>query len=203
IVRQTVSSIGQLASEIENASAVIHQLESHSENIGGVLDVIKNIAEQTNLLALNAAIEAARAGEQGRGFAVVADEVRTLAGRTQQSTEEIQVMIEQLQSAAVDAVQVMNGGNERANECVVQASEAGDALSRITSAVAHINDLNRQISERVNEQEGMTEEVDDSIVNIKQTSFTSVTKAKEAISESEALVRLTDQLKEAVNQFKV
>ncbi|MCW8888191.1 MAG: methyl-accepting chemotaxis protein [Gammaproteobacteria bacterium] len=97
----------------------------------------------------------------------------------------------------------MNGCNERANECVVQSSEAGDLLSRITSAVTHIDELNRQISERVNEQEGMTEEVDDSIVNIKQTSVIPVTKAKEVISESEALVRITDQLKGAVSQFKV
>ncbi|MCW9015117.1 MAG: HAMP domain-containing methyl-accepting chemotaxis protein [Gammaproteobacteria bacterium] len=203
IVGRTVVSIRELANEVNQANEVIHRLKSDSEGIGSVLDVIRGIADQTNLLALNAAIEAARAGEQGRGFAVVADEVRTLAGRTQQSTEEIQTMIQQLQSAALDAVQVMDGGNDRANASVENATEAGEALDKITAAVTHINEMNSQISTVTLDQQKMTEDIDLSIININQASHTTVTKAQEVMEESNELVKLTNKLKSAVNQFKV
>ena len=130
VVEQNIKVIQQLAGQTETASNVIHKVEEDSGSIGTVLDVIKGIAEQTNLLALNAAIEAARAGEQGRGFAVVADEVRTLASRTQQSTEEINEMIEKLQSGAGQAVQVMSQSQEQTHSAVEQATAAVASLSR-------------------------------------------------------------------------
>ena len=135
VVNTTVQTINNLASEVERTSEVIESLKGDSISIGAVLDVIRDIAEQTNLLALNAAIEAARAGEQGRGFAVVADEVRTLASRTQQSTREINDMIERLQNGANQAVSVMEMGRAKAEESVDQAAKAGEALQAITGVV--------------------------------------------------------------------
>ena len=152
IVQQTVSSIQQLADNVRETADVIGRLESDSNKVGSVLDVIKGIAEQTNLLALNAAIEAARAGEQGRGFAVVADEVRTLASRTQQSTEEIQSTIEQLQSAAHSAVEVMSRGTEQATTSVDTANKAGSSLETITSTIGRINNMNEQIAHNTEDQ---------------------------------------------------
>ena len=152
IVQQTVSSIQQLAENVRETADVIGRLESDSNKVGSVLDVIKGIAEQTNLLALNAAIEAARAGEQGRGFAVVADEVRTLASRTQQSTEEIQSTIEQLQSAAHSAVEVMSRGTEQATNSVETANKAGVSLETITSTIGRINQMNEQIAHNTEDQ---------------------------------------------------
>ncbi len=137
----------------------LSKLARDSENIGTVIDVIKSIAEQTNLLALNAAIEAARAGEQGRGFAVVADEVRTLASRTQESTKEIEEMIERLQQASNQAVSVMSEGKEQAQHSVSQASLAGKSLSTISSAVAMIAEMNAKIADLATEQSRSTEEV--------------------------------------------
>ncbi|RME33634.1 MAG: methyl-accepting chemotaxis protein, partial [Gammaproteobacteria bacterium] len=146
MVDDVVDSIGRLAGEVEKAAGVIHELRNDSQSIGSVLDVIRDIAEQTNLLALNAAIEAARAGEQGRGFAVVADEVRTLASRTQESTREIQAMIEKLQAASGQAVGVMGQGTEMARETVKKAAQAGEALHAINSKMARITDMNAQIA---------------------------------------------------------
>jgi methyl-accepting chemotaxis protein len=203
IVSQTVSSINSLASEVERANDVIRTLQSDSEEIGSVLDVIRGIAEQTNLLALNAAIEAARAGEQGRGFAVVADEVRTLASRTQESTEEIQKMIERLQAGANDAVDVMEESHIQAKNSVDQASKTGEALQKITSAVNTINQMNLQISNAAEQQTSVAHEIDVSLNQINQASHESVSNAGEASQESENLNQLASHLQELMKQFKV
>lgn len=203
IVEQTVSSINSLASEVERANDVIRTLQSDSDEIGTVLDVIRGIAEQTNLLALNAAIEAARAGEQGRGFAVVADEVRTLASRTQQSTEEIQKMIERLQAGANDAVNVMEESHIKAKNSVDQASKTGQALQKITSAVNTINQMNLQISNAAEQQTSVAHEIDVSLNKINQASHESVSHAGEASQESENLNQLASHLQELMQQFKV
>ena len=203
VVTQTVNSISQLANDIENASAVIHQLESHSEDIGGVLDVIKNIAEQTNLLALNAAIEAARAGEQGRGFAVVADEVRTLASRTQASTQEIEAMIDKLQSGSRDAVQVMENSRKQAAVSVEQANAAGTALQSITESVSLISDMNTQIATAAEEQSSVAEEINRNITSVNNLGTQNAASAHETTATSEELARLAVGLQELIAQFKV
>ncbi|MCW8900798.1 MAG: methyl-accepting chemotaxis protein [Gammaproteobacteria bacterium] len=203
IVNQTVRSINSLAAEVERANNVIRTLQSDSEQIGSVLDVIRGIAEQTNLLALNAAIEAARAGEQGRGFAVVADEVRTLASRTQQSTEEIQAMIERLQSGANDAVKVMEESHIQAKNSVDHASQTGAALQKITSAVNTINQMNLHISNAASQQTEVAHEIDVSLNKINQASHESVSNASEASQESENLNGLATHLQEMMQQFKV
>ncbi|MDZ4261725.1 MAG: methyl-accepting chemotaxis protein [Pseudomonadota bacterium] len=203
VVANTVTSINALAKEVENAAAVIHNLEKASENIGSVLDVIRGIAEQTNLLALNAAIEAARAGEQGRGFAVVADEVRTLASRTQKSTEEIQKMIEQLQADASNAVSVMDKGKTQASHSVEQANQAGTSLKQITQMIASISDMNTQIASAAEEQSAVTEEINKNIVAISDMAEHTADEAKEAANSGEQMKRLAADLRNVVSQFKV
>lgn len=203
VVQQTVNSINSLAAEVERANNVIRTLQSDSEEIGSVLDVIRGIAEQTNLLALNAAIEAARAGEQGRGFAVVADEVRTLASRTQESTEEIQKMIERLQSGANDAVKVMEESHTQAKSSVENAGETGDALAKITSAVNTIKEMNIQISNAAEQQTSVAQEIDQSLNQINEASHESVSSASEASHESERLNQSAAHLQDLMRQFKV
>ena len=156
VVEKTIHSIDAFANEVELASSVVLQLQKDTENVGVILDVIRGVAEQTNLLALNAAIEAARAGEQGRGFAVVADEVRTLASKTQESTREINNVIEQLQIAATKAVSVMNGGRERGKLSVEQASHTGESLQVISHKVDSITAMNGEIANVTNRQEKTT-----------------------------------------------
>ncbi len=202
IVAQAVSGINQLASEVENAANVIHELENDSNSIGEVLSVIQGIAEQTNLLALNAAIEAARAGEQGRGFAVVADEVRTLASRTQNSTLEIQQTIERLQSRAKQAVTVMDNGRAQATSSVEQAAAAGVSITAISERIDTISDMNIQIAAAADEQTAVAQEINHNINNISAvTNQTSngATKTSDACHE---LLELASELQKTVGQFK-
>jgi methyl-accepting chemotaxis protein len=203
VIDRVIEAIGELANEVEKAANVIQQLEAESMNIGSVLDVIKSIAEQTNLLALNAAIEAARAGEQGRGFAVVADEVRTLAGRTQQSTQEIEEMISKLQSGANNAVKVMETGKDMTKVGVDQAAAAGEALLTINTAVERITGMNTQIASAAEEQSSVAEEINRSIVSINEVAEQSAAGAQQTAQASNDLARLADQLKALVGRFKV
>ena len=166
VVRATTLAIEELAGEVTHTANALTKLKADSLNIGTVLDVIRGIAEQTNLLALNAAIEAARAGEQGRGFAVVADEVRSLASRTQQSTREIQVMIERLQGGANSAVEAMQSGLEKAQASVEQAQQAGRSLESITSMVDTIREMNVQIAIAASEQRQNADHITRSVDNI-------------------------------------
>ena len=203
VVSETMQAIDAVANEVETAADVIHKLDADSTSIGTVLDVIKGIAEQTNLLALNAAIEAARAGEQGRGFAVVADEVRTLATRTQESTQEIQKMIEQLQQGAKSAVQVMSEGRTRAQASVEQAARAGQSLDSIVSAVGTINDMNTQIASAAEEQGAVAEEINRNIVTISQIANQTATGAEQTAKAGQELAQLAGRLQSVVGRFKV
>ena len=201
VVDTAANSIEELAGEIDKASSVINELEVDSNNIGTVLDVIKGIAEQTNLLALNAAIEAARAGEQGRGFAVVADEVRTLASRTQASTQEIQEMIERLQVRAKEAVSVMYESRERATKSVEYAVEAGGTLHKITEAINTVNTMNTQIASAAQEQNSVTEEINRNVNNISEIAEMSSEAVKQSSQASDKLTDLSHRLRQMVNRF--
>ncbi|MDH5547832.1 MAG: methyl-accepting chemotaxis protein [Gammaproteobacteria bacterium] len=201
VVKQTIENINALANEVENASKVINQMDSFSIEVGNVLEVIKEIAEQTNLLALNAAIEAARAGEQGRGFAVVADEVRTLAGRTQSSTAEIEDMVDKLQRTARTAVSAMQSGHEKAKLSVHSASIAGESLDTITAAVTTIHNMTAQIATAAEEQNAVAEEINRNVLVIRDIASNNFVSANDAKRELSVLVELADHLKEVSQQF--
>lgn len=203
VVGETVSMIENLANEVEKAAVVIQKLEADSADIGKVLDVIKGIADQTNLLALNAAIEAARAGEQGRGFAVVADEVRTLAGRTQESTREIQQITERFQGGTRAAVEAMKKGREGAKVSVGQAAKAGESLETITRSVVAISDMNREIAEAAEQQSVLADAINKSVRNISTIADTTAEGAKRTTESSNALSDLSVHLKAMVSRFKV
>jgi len=203
VVGQTISSIQTLASAVENASSSINRVEQESLNIGGVLDVIQGISEQTNLLALNAAIEAARAGEQGRGFAVVADEVRTLAQRTQESTKEIQAMIETLQSVSRETVATMEQGQSQANDSVANAKEAGQSLEQITQAVQSITEMNTLINDQAGSQSGVAVEINQNMSAISAIASESKDGAERTNQESQVLANLASKLQQLVSKFRL
>ncbi|MER1947492.1 methyl-accepting chemotaxis protein [Stutzerimonas stutzeri] len=203
IVQDTGATITELAGEIGRAVDVVQTLARDSENIDAILVTIRSIAEQTNLLALNAAIEAARAGEQGRGFAVVADEVRNLAQKTQQATGEIQQMIQQLQNGTRDVVQVMEQSQSRTQRSVEQADAAAEALQAITQAVSLINDMNNQIASAAEEQSAVAEDINRNVTNIGQVAQDVAGGAEEASQASAGLTRLAEQQRRLINQFKV
>jgi methyl-accepting chemotaxis protein len=199
----TVQNIQQLAGNVQDASDVITQLEQDANQVGTVLSVIKGIAEQTNLLALNAAIEAARAGEQGRGFAVVADEVRTLASRTQKSTEEIQRTIEQLQTAARLAVQKMQQSTSQAEHSVQSANKAGDALQLITKSIAQIRLMNQQIADATDDQQKMASDIVGHVDAIFKNTEHSSESAGHIAKASSELASLAQNLESITKLFRV
>jgi len=201
VVDQTIIAINAIASEVQTSSDTIQKLENRCADIGGVVEVIKSIAEQTNLLALNAAIEAARAGEQGRGFAVVADEVRTLASRTQQSTNEIQAMIERVQSGAKESVKVMAVGREQANMGVMQAKEASNTFEAITLSVDKIVSLNNQIASAIEEQSLAAEEIERNVSNVSAGADSARSVATGATQSAHNLLTVADKLTEVAEEY--
>jgi len=203
VVENSVAAINGLAAEVQKASGVIEELATDSQNIGSVLDVIKDIAEQTNLLALNAAIEAARAGEQGRGFAVVADEVRTLAQRTQESTAQIQTTIESLQGRASKAVAVMSEGQKMAEQGVSQAGEAGASLTGISDAITTIGDMTHQIASAAEQQSAVSEEINRSIVTISEATNEMSLGSEHVSKASYDIAQLATELQTSVSRFKL
>lgn len=202
VVHNTVQVINTLATEIQAAAVLVHQLGEDSNDIGHVVDVIRGISEQTNLLALNAAIEAARAGEQGRGFAVVADEVRTLAGRTQQSTQEIQQMIEQLQVGAKKAMDAMQSSEARIKEGVLMVERAGANLTSIHGSVSTITDMSAQIASAAEQQSAVAEEINTNIIEIAHISDQNASASNQTAASSTELSHLSNELKQMVAVFR-
>lgn len=202
LINQATSQIQQLATQLENAGDTIHQLEQDTESITTILDVIRGISEQTNLLALNAAIEAARAGEQGRGFAVVADEVRALASRTQESTEEINQMIEKLMVGSRKAVEVTNICREQAASTVTQSTAVKSSLEVIVGSIAEINDMSNQVATATEEQAAVSEEINRNIVRIEDMSGSVVDRMSQLSGSSDELINQSNALMNMVQKFK-
>jgi methyl-accepting chemotaxis protein len=203
IVNSSIEGINSLFGKMQSASGVIKTLAQDVGEISTVLEVIRGISEQTNLLALNAAIEAARAGEQGRGFAVVADEVRTLAQRTQESTEEINSMIHKLQSGAKDAVTAMDEGIETARFSVDKADQAGESLNSIIAAIGIITDLSIQVATATEEQSSVVEELNSHILNIKNMSDSTAIESKNINDQCQTLTNSSNELSNMIGNFKV
>ncbi len=203
VVARTLSAVTQLSGELQETALQVTDVATASDTIGGVLDVIRGIAEQTNLLALNAAIEAARAGEQGRGFAVVADEVRSLAQRTQQSTAEIQQMIERLQRGARDAAGAMDQGQQRARQSLDDAGEANGALRGISEAVGTIMNMNTQIASATEEQTSVAQEINRNLVNIRDVAQSTQEAVNHIDQSSQALAQIVNRLRDLTNRFRV
>ena len=202
-VLRTVDSIDSLAEDVTQTAGQVEQLADKVRDISKVLDVIRAIAEQTNLLALNAAIEAARAGEQGRGFAVVADEVRLLAQRTQQSTQEIEQMIGGIQQGTDQAVNAMRHSNERARTTLDVARAAGEALDLIARSITEINERNLLIASASEEQASVAREVDRNLVNIRDLSLQTSAGANQTSASSQELSRLAVELNSMVSRFRL
>jgi len=201
VMQATIKTITDIRGEISNTSEVIRRLEADSGRIGKVLEVIRGIAEQTNLLALNAAIEAARAGEQGRGFAVVADEVRTLAQRTAESTAEIHQIIDTVQTGAVNAVRAIESGQSRSEEGVTQVTQAGATLQLITSAVEAIRDMNRQIATAAEEQTSVAEDISRNLTEITAIATANQENVQRTESAGQNLHVLSGQLNEVTQRL--
>ncbi len=202
-IDNSLRQIEQLSGTIGQAVEVMHTLSSESTQIGGVLEVISSIAEQTNLLALNAAIEAARAGEQGRGFAVVADEVRLLAQRTQKSTAEIQAMIERLQRHSDAAVKVIGDSSRSSQLTIEQANQAGQSLSSISQALRNLNGLNASIASATLQQSHVVDDINQNVTQAAQLSQSTALAAEQSTTASQHLRRLSEQLNDLLKQFRV
>ena len=202
VVNEVVTAIETSASNVRRAAETLATLDQSTANIGSILSVIREIADQTNLLALNAAIEAARAGEQGRGFAVVADEVRTLAQRSQRSTEEIQQMIEQLQAGANNTVKAMDEGRAQTEASVSYTTRAGERLAAITRAVSTINEMNSHIATAAGEQSRVAEAMNSSIASISSVSEQTAGGAREIASAGERLRAMATALQQQVGRFR-
>jgi methyl-accepting chemotaxis protein len=203
MISKTVNVVESLANDFTKGTSSIASVQDRVNDIGSVLDVMRGIAEQTNLLALNAAIEAARAGEQGRGFAVVADEVRALAGRTQQSTGEIQTMIERLQASAGEAVSVMDGGTATSNSAVEMANDAMKNLADIAGHIASLNNMNAQTASAASEQSHVSESVSENITRIADLANENSKITEKALKISTTVESATHRLKSMIGSFKV
>ncbi|MGM0594689.1 MAG: methyl-accepting chemotaxis protein [Pseudomonadota bacterium] len=201
VVNETMATISSLADEVEQAAGVIKRLEADSNEISTIVDTIQAISEQTNLLALNAAIEAARAGEQGRGFAVVADEVRSLAGRTHNATDEIKSKIDRLLSGSRDAVSVMEHSREQATASVDQAGKAVNSLEAIASAIDTINDMSTQIASAVEQQSSVADEINRSIMTIRDIAERTLEGSNESEAASSEMIRMSEGLDELAASF--
>ncbi|WP_438866134.1 methyl-accepting chemotaxis protein [Pseudomonas abieticivorans] len=202
-VDTTIRAIQRMGERVEDASEQVKELAAHSQDIGKILDVIRGVAEQTNLLALNAAIEAARAGEAGRGFAVVADEVRALAGRTQTSTQEIEQMVAAIQSGTSKVVATMQANNDQALATLDTAKTAGTALDEIGQAISLIHERNLVIASASEEQAQVAREIDRNLVNIRDLSLQTSEGASQIDSASQALSGLSHDLKGMVGKFQL